>query len=129
MNICLDTCAYIALKKGNQETIDLMETVDMIFIPTIVLGELYYGFYTGTKTSQNIKELEDFLEINGIEIIPVTKEIAERYGILVTYLRKKGTPLPTNDIWIAATVFETGSRLLTYDKHFHAIEGLVMYSP
>ncbi|MFQ5810117.1 MAG: PIN domain-containing protein, partial [Armatimonadota bacterium] len=61
--------------------------------------------------------------------VPVTHSIAERYGVLVKQLKEQGTPIPTNDIWIAATALETGTRLVSYDAHFNNVPGLIVLSP
>jgi predicted nucleic acid-binding protein len=129
MNICIDTNAYSAFKRGNPAIVSLFESVNNIIVPTIVVGELLAGFYIGTQSKRNITELQQFLELNGIEQKGPDYDIAERYGIIVTDLRKKGTPIPTNDIWIAATALETGARLVTYDSHFDLIPGLIILAP
>ncbi len=129
MNLCIDTCAYVALKKGNTSVISILEAAKTLMVPTIVLGELYAGFYIGSGTSKNILELHEFLDQPDISIKGPDNDIAERYGIIIKELRQKGSPLPTNDIWIAATALETGARLLTFDKHFEHIPGLIIIYP
>ena len=129
MNICIDTNAYSAFKRGNPSVVTLFEIATTIIIPTVIIGELHAGFYIGSQTRRNITELQDFLDQNGMELKAPDYDIAERYGIIVSDLRKKGTPIPTNDIWIAATALETGSRLITYDNHFDLIPGLIIVSP
>ncbi|HON12261.1 MAG: type II toxin-antitoxin system VapC family toxin [Fibrobacter sp.] len=129
MNICIDTNAYSEFKRGKLEVVSLFEEASNIIVPTIVIGELYAGFYIGTQSSRNIRELQEFLDQVGLELKAPDNEIAERYGIIVSDLKKKGTPIPTNDIWIAATALETGSRLVTYDNHFDLIPGLIILSP
>ncbi|HMA63830.1 MAG TPA: type II toxin-antitoxin system VapC family toxin [Chitinispirillaceae bacterium] len=129
MNLCIDTCAYVAFKKGNSSVISILEAARTLMIPTTVLGELYAGFYTGSRTSRNITELHEFLDQPDINIKGPGNDIADRYGIIVKELRQKGSPIPTNDIWIAATALETGARLLTFDKHFEHIPGLIIIYP
>lgn len=129
MKLCIDTNAYTALKLGRDEVCDLVESADIVYVPVIVLGELYAGFFQGKHLERNVSELRSFLNVPGVEELPVTASIAERYGILVAALRKGGNPIPTNDIWIAAAALETGSRLLSYDKHFTAIPGLLVTAP
>jgi tRNA(fMet)-specific endonuclease VapC len=107
----------------------LIEEAETVFVPSIVVGELFAGFYQGRHTQRNLADLTDFFEIPGVEFISATIPICERYGLLVAELRRKGTPIPTNDVWIAATALETGSRLVSYDKHFDAIQGLMVYAP
>lgn len=129
MKLCLDTNAYAAFKRGHKELVELLESADEILLPTVVAGELYFGFFQGNKTKENLKELGQFLELPGVTLAEVTLDVAERYGRLVERLKKHGTPLPTNDVWIAATTFETGARLVSYDQHFQKIPDLVVYAP
>ena len=129
MKTCLDTNAYVSFKKINRALTEFLESADEIFVPAVVLGELYAGFYLGSKTKNNLSELADFLELPGVSIVAINHEIAERYGQLIAALSRSGTPIPTNDVWIAATVFETGSRLVTYDGHFNKVPGLAVCSP
>lgn len=90
----------------------------------IVVGELLFGFRYGPRYEKNRAILEEFLESAFVELVPVTMETADRFGILAAELRRKGTPLPTNDVWIAAHVLESGSTLITSDSHFGRIENL-----
>ena len=126
MKLCLDTNAYSAFKNGNQEIIGLLENADEILIPVTVLGELYSGFQIGSLTEKNLTELDMFLSKPGISTIEINKEIAFRYGFITKKLQKQGTPIPTNDIWIAASTMDTGSILLSRDKHFKAVPGLMV---
>ena len=80
-----------------------MEESAVLIIPVIVLGELYTGFEAGSRAAENVERLESFLETPSVRLQDVTSDIARRYALLVNVLRRAGTPLPTNDIWIAAT--------------------------
>lgn len=91
-------------------------------MPTIVLGELEAGFRLGRRARHNWDELELFLEHPVVEEIVVDREVARAYGEIVTALRGKGAPIPTNDVWIAACAARTGATLLTYDAHFRAVD-------
>lgn len=126
MKLCLDTNAYSSFKKGNRSILKLMENADEIFIPVTVLGELYSGFQIGSLTEKNLSELDDFLSKAGVSVIPINKDIAFRYGFIVKDLRKQGTPIPTNDMWIAASNMDKGSILLSRDKHFKDVPGLLV---
>jgi tRNA(fMet)-specific endonuclease VapC len=130
MKICIDTNVYSEIHRGtNKLAIQMLEEADTIYVPSVVVGELFAGFYQGSQTRRNLAGLKDFFEVPGVEFITATIPICERYGLLVAELRRKGKPIPTNDIWIAATALETGSRLLSYDNHFAAIQGLMVYAP
>ena len=126
MKLCLDTNAYSALKRGNQHVINLLENADEVLFPATVLGELYSGFFSGSLTENNLLELDEFLAKPGISIVEVEKETAYRYGFLIKELRKKGTPIPTNDIWIASAAMDAGAILLSNDKHFNEVPGLMI---
>ncbi len=125
MKLCIDTNTYSSLKKGNTEVLRILENADEVLVPTIVLGELYGGFFYGKNKTRNADELDAFLEKPGILIVDISKSIAERYGILIKILKEQGTPIPSNDIWIAAVVMDTGSKLLSQDSHFQNIPGII----
>jgi tRNA(fMet)-specific endonuclease VapC len=127
MKICVDTSAYSTFMQGNRAIKELLESADQILVPSVVLGELYAGFYMGQRTKTNIGELNSFLERPGIATVSIDLSIAERYGLLVKALKEAGTPIPANDIWIAATALETGARLLTRDRQFKSIPGLLSH--
>jgi len=121
MDICLDTNAYSALMRGHEEVKDLLERADSLIMPAIVLGELHAGFAAGSRSTENIQRLQAFLKTPGTRVADITQKTAERYGKLVRQLKLQGTPIPTNDIWIAAVSFDTGATLLTSDVHFSVI--------
>lgn len=124
MKICIDTNAYSAFKRSSSKVISLIEQADEIIIPCVVLGELYFGFHKGSKTEENISELDAFLELPGVVQYKIDTQVAEKYGLLVMALLDIGKPIPTNDIWIAAVALVTSSKLITADKHFNNIPTL-----
>ncbi|MCP4750727.1 MAG: type II toxin-antitoxin system VapC family toxin [Proteobacteria bacterium] len=125
MKICIDTNIYSAYKKGDSIVTDILEKTDEINIPSVVLGELYAGFYLGNRTKTNIAELEEFLAVPGISVIEIDAPIAEKYGYLIKTLKRQGTPIPTNDVWIAASALENSLKLMSYDTYFDAIPGII----
>ena len=129
MRVCIDTNAYSALVKANAGVVSLVESADEVIVSAPVLGELMFGFLKGSRLSQNEAALDRFLHEDGVRFQPVTQEIAERYGYVKAELAKKGTPIPENDIWIAATALEIGARLISYDSHFDRVGGLVRIAP
>lgn len=80
----------------------------------------------GSKTTQNQQELDAFLDSMRVQISPITKDTAHFFSKIVSQLKKKGNPIPTNDIWIAAQAFEHGCQVCTHDNHFNAIDGLIV---
>lgn len=129
VNVVLDTNGYSAMANGSREIAKLLESADGILVPAVVVGELMYGFLKGSRCADNEAGLNQFLEQPGVSFQPVTRGIAERYGYVRAALRTRGTPIPENDIWIAATALETGCRLLSYDGHFDKVGGLVRIAP
>ncbi|MEI6809001.1 MAG: type II toxin-antitoxin system VapC family toxin [bacterium] len=129
MKVCLDTNAYSRLMRGHPPVKDLLEAAEVVLVTATVLGELHAGFEMGSRRDTNRRQLSEFLTLPGVETAAVTPDIAERYGLLVSQLTRQGTPIPTNDIWIAATALEAGARLITYDPHFQHIPGLITLSP
>ena len=120
-DLCLDTSAYCALKRGDDEVYIYLERADRILVPTIVLGELRAGFAGGGRRTQNLLELSEFLSLPGCEIAMIDEAVSRRYADIVTALRSNGTPIPTNDIWIAAVALNTASTVLTRDRHFSRV--------
>lgn len=129
VKICLDTNAYSAIGRGNAAVAALVEEADEVFVPATVFGELVFGFFKGTRFAQNEEALARFLEEGGVSLLPVSREIAERYAYVKAALKKKGSPIPENDIWIAAAALETGTRLVSYDADFDQVGGLVRLAP
>ncbi len=101
----------------------IVENADTIFFSPVVLGELFAGFKKGTQEKKNSDLLQAFLREH-TTICEVTADTAEIYGIIFTNLRKQGTPIPMNDVWIAAQCIEFGAELLTFDRHFERVPGL-----
>lgn len=119
---CLDTSAYSHFKRGRDKVGDLIDEAVWIGVPTIVLGELWSGFRQGKQQRRNESELNEFLRHPSVETIAVDAEVGATYAAIVVALRSAGTPLPTNDIWIAACAVRSGSVVLTFDPHFRLIE-------
>lgn len=124
MKRLLDTNAYAGLLQGDELVAKLTRGAEQIVFSMVVVGELLFGFRNGNRYEQNLATLEDFLREPWVALQPVTQTTADRFGRIAAALRKAGTPIPSNDIWIAAHAFETGAELVTYDKHFERIRGL-----
>jgi tRNA(fMet)-specific endonuclease VapC len=123
--ILIDTNAYIAFKRGEADIIEIIQQSESIGISPIVLGELLSGFEYGNKTKKNRDELHAFLQSARIKLFPLTSDTANFYTQIYNSLRNKGTPIPSNDMWIAAQALENGCVLCTNDKHFKNVEGLI----
>lgn len=120
-SFCLDTSAYSNFRRGNKEVAALLDRAELVGVSTIVLGELRTGFLLGGKQRRNEIELDAFLDNPVVEVLPVDSETSRHYAEIVVELRRGGTPIPTNDIWIAATAARNGTAVLTCDDHFERI--------
>lgn len=123
--ILLDTSAYSNLMRGNMKISELLDDADEVFLCSIVVGELLAGFKRGSREQENKAILKDFLSISNVGTLNIDDSTAERYSIILDYLKKSGTPIPTNDIWIAASVMQNGLVLLTADQHFSLLPQVV----
>ncbi|MEX2555724.1 MAG: type II toxin-antitoxin system VapC family toxin [Actinomycetota bacterium] len=122
--VMLDTSAYSHLRRGESRVVDAVAHADVVFLSATVLGELEAGFRVGSRHLDNRRALEDFLEEPYVRVLDVTRDVARRYGEVFAELRAAGTPVPSNDIWIAAAALTHDAYLLTFDEHFERIEGL-----
>lgn len=116
----------INIFRNDLETIERVSQLRTIYIPVIVLGELYYGANKSNQTPKRTLEIEQLKR--RVNLLEVTEKTAEKYGEIKDQLRQKGKPIPENDIWIAAIAKETGLPLLTSDKHFQEVEGIQITS-
>jgi predicted nucleic acid-binding protein len=128
---CLDTSAYSHFKRGDQQVVELLDTSEWIGVPSVVIGELWLGFLQSARLDRNVGELNQFLANPVVREIVIDHDVGQLYAEIVLALRRSGTPLPTNDIWIAAAAARYGATVLTYDSHFANIQrvGSIVLSP
>ncbi len=126
-NIILDTNAYTGLLSGDEKVLGAVSSAEVVFMSIFVLGELYSGFLGGTKNFENQEILKRFLTKPPVKILNATLETADVFGTIKNLLKKAGTQLPINDVWIAAHGIETGSVIITYDQHFRQIPGIRLW--
>jgi predicted nucleic acid-binding protein len=123
LKLVLDTNIYSDYAEGLPQTVDFMATYgEFIYLPSVVLGELYFGFMKGSRQQFNEKKLHQFIGRLRVEIINVNADVARKYAIIYLSLQKKGTKIPINDVWIAASCMEVGGTLLTRDQHFKVVD-------
>ncbi|MGH2712157.1 MAG: type II toxin-antitoxin system VapC family toxin [Actinomycetota bacterium] len=120
----LDTSAYSRLRGADESTIAHLAAAETVLVPTVVIGELEAGFRLGSRTADNQTRLKEFLGEPFVVTLPVTHDVASRYGELFAELRLAGTPVPVNDIWIAATTIDAGAHLITFDHDFERFGSL-----
>ncbi|MBW2554132.1 MAG: type II toxin-antitoxin system VapC family toxin [Deltaproteobacteria bacterium] len=123
--IMLDTSAYSAFLRGNQQIKLSLQHADEIFLNPIILGEILAGFIMGKRERKNRAVLQEFLSSPRVKIVPIDEETSERYGVITSHLRKDGTPIPTNDLWIAASAMQYGFKVLTTDKHYLKVSQII----
>lgn len=122
--IAIDTNAYTAFKRGDANVIAVLQHAPSILVCVTVLGELLGGFAAGNREQTNRSELTQFINTARVKVVAGTSATADLYALVHAALRRKGQPIPSNDLWIAASALEHGAALLTLDAHFQAIDGL-----
>ncbi len=125
MRVALDTNRYVDLCKGVTETVALLEEAEAILFPFVVLGELRGGFAHGRRTAENERILRSFLLKNGVRVLFADDQTTHHYAAVFRQLRKQGTPIPTNDMWLAALVLQHNLALHARDRHFDHLPQLV----
>ena len=125
--ILLDTNAYTNYLKGDKMVFEFLANSDIVYISVFVAGELFAGFRGGSRFRYNKMNFDKFLRKSTVEVLNTSETTADIFGQLKDTLKRAGTPLPINDIWIAAHAIETGSVLITYDTHFANLPGLRLW--
>jgi predicted nucleic acid-binding protein len=124
----LDTNTYVAFKRGDRAVVQAIRQCEFIGVNATVVGELLAGFKAGSREETNRKEFNLFLNSPRVQTIAVDEETAEYYAKVFCDLKMKGRPIPTNDMWIAASAMQHGLWLASDDAHFGFIDGLLLLS-
>jgi len=122
--LVLDTSAYSHFRAGHPEMLDQLARATAVVMPVTVLGELEAAFQLGRRERENRLTLAEFLGEPFVQIWPTTLAVAKHYGRLFAELKRAGTRIPVNDVWIAATCLDAVGRLVTFDRDFTRIAGL-----
>jgi tRNA(fMet)-specific endonuclease VapC len=125
MTVALDTNRYVDLCKGVVETVTVLEEAEAVVLPFVVLGELRAGFALGRRWVENERTLRRFLLKPGVGVLFADDQTTHHYAAVFGQLRKQGTPIPTNDVWLAALVLQHNLALHARDKHFDHLPQLV----
>ena len=125
MRVALDTNRYVDLCRGIAETVALLEAADVVVMPFVVLAELRAGFTHGRRQVENERILRRFLMKEGVAVMFADDQTTHHYASLYRQLRKQGTPIPTNDLWLAALVLQHNLARHARDKHFDHLPQLV----
>ena len=123
-SLIVDTNAYSGFMSGNAHAKAALRTAPEIHLPLIVLGELLAGFRHGARTSANLDELTRFMASPRVHLMRPDDKTAYQYADVYHALRQQGTPIPTNDLWIAALARQHRLPLLTFDAHFRVVPGI-----
>jgi tRNA(fMet)-specific endonuclease VapC len=120
----LDTNIVIDFIVGVPSVKESVLAAEEIIVPAVVIGELFHGAYRSARRARNIERVTEFASSH--TVVAIDTEVAPYYGQIKTQLRQAGTPIPDNDIWIAAVAVRTGTTLVTRDSHFQFVEGLTV---
>ena len=123
--IMIDTSAYAAFLRGHPGIKLSIQRADEISLSPVVLGELLSGFMMGKNERRNRSILRDFLSSARVNLLEIDEETSERYAVILYHLRTKGVPIPTNDMWIAASAMQYGLKVLTTDKHYIEVPQII----
>jgi predicted nucleic acid-binding protein len=124
--VLIDTNAYAAFKQGKPEALEVIQRAPRLALNSTILGELLAGFAAGDRAERNRTELRQFLAAARVHLLSVDETTAANYAAIYQSLRRKGQPVPTNDLWIAASARQYGYALFSYDRHFHAVDDLLV---
>ncbi len=124
--VLLDTSAYSAFMRGDEAVVRALREAEAIGINAIILGEMLAGFRRGQHRSRNEADLRRFLSSPRVTILEIDDETAERYATILESLWRAGTPIATNDLWIAASAMQYGLRLLTLDRDFTKVPQILV---
>ena len=124
MRLALDTNRYTDLCRGHVSVVEAIELADEVWLPFIVLGELRAGFAVGTQGPRNEAVLRRFLLKSRVGVLYADDQTTHHYAAVYRQLRKQGTPIPTNDMWIAALVLQHSLVLVARDTHFDVLPQL-----
>jgi tRNA(fMet)-specific endonuclease VapC len=124
MRLLINTNIYSHAMRGDESVASVLRKVDEIAVSVVSIGELISRFKGGDRERDNREELNAFLDSPRVRIYDIDDETAEFYADILHRLRSEGKPIPTNDIWIAATAFQNGLRLFSKDRLFMHVSGL-----
>ena len=125
MRVALDTNRITDLFRGDVELAEQLSTAEEVWIPLFSLGEIKAGFQGGTQQRRNESLLNRLLTKPTVGVLLPSRETAEHYARVFVQLRRAGTPVPDNDLWIAALVLEHDLVLITRDRHFERIPQVI----
>ena len=124
LRIALDTNRYTDLCRGLSDVVALVERAEVVLLPFVVVGELRAGFSMGRRGAENERVLRQFLGKSGVAVLFADDQTTHHYAAAYRLLRQRGTPIPTNDLWIAALALQHDLALCARDRHFDLLPQL-----
>ncbi len=124
--LMLDTSVCVAAQRDHEPERALLQSAACLAINPIVAGELHLGVALSSSPALNRRRLAALLGSPRLRVLPIVGETGRYYALIKSQLQRKGRPIPDNDVWIAASAMEHGLALLTYDRHFGHIDGLLL---
>lgn len=121
MNILIDTIAYSSFVQNVTWAVEAVRRAPRVFVPIVVLGELRAGFVASSRSAENERILARFINSPRVEVVLIDEDTTHVYGQLYQFLRRAGTPIPANDLWIASLAYQHSLLLLTRDRHFQCL--------
>ncbi len=118
MRLILDTNRYVDFCRGVPEVVDTLRRADQIHLPFVTLAELRSGFLCGSRSRHNERTLTRFLGSSRVRVLFPDDQTPHHYARLFQQLREQGTPIPTNDLWIASLTLQHALVLISRDSHF-----------
>ena len=126
IEVLLDTSGYSAFCRGHAGVGDAVHRADLVCVNPVIMGELIDGFENGGRREKNFRELRTFLSSPRVDVVDIDVETSRRYAAILGGLRKAGTAIPTNDLWIAASAMQHGLRVVTTDSHFLRVQQIMV---
>lgn len=125
IHVLIDTNAYAAFKQALPDAVDVIQRAPHIVLSSVVIGELLAGFAVGARADAHRSELQQLLASPRVSVVAADEQPAAYYARVYCGLRAKGRPIPTNDMWIAATALQHGGVLFSFDGHVQSVDGLI----
>jgi predicted nucleic acid-binding protein len=126
--LLVDTSAYSALFRGDERAKEALRSADEVYLSPVIIGELLSGFSGGHRRAANEAGLREFLAEPRVRVVVIDEETSLRYATIWRSLSAAGTPIPTNDIWIAASAMQHGLEVLTADAHYARVPQIVVHA-
>ncbi|MBF0388245.1 MAG: type II toxin-antitoxin system VapC family toxin [Candidatus Omnitrophica bacterium] len=124
--LAVDTSVYVDYLRGESAARDKLESAVRIALPAAAVGEIMSGFRSAEAGKRDRALYDEFCRVFDVLILPVTEKTAEHYAHIMRWLKSQGTPVPANDIWIAAAALEHGMPLATSDNHYKKIPHVIL---